>query len=65
MDRLLNVAEVAYYLKISRSFAYQLIGRGIIPSVRIGRSVRVRPKDIERYISQNLTKNEASYPVSS
>ena len=62
MDSLLTVAEVASILRISRSFVYQLIGRGVFPCVRIGRSVRIRPKDIQQYISQNLTKNEEILP---
>lgn len=63
MDKLLTATEVASILGISRSFSYQLIHRGIIPSVRIGRSVRVRPTDVESYIKQNLTHNEEKSPV--
>lgn len=38
---LIRPAEVAAMLSISRSSAYQLIAAGTIPSVRIGRMVRV------------------------
>ncbi len=62
MDKLLTAIEVANILRISRSFAYQLIRRGTISSVRIGRSVRVRPTDIERYIAQNLSRSEERNP---
>ena len=49
--RLLKTDEVADILQVSRSFAYQLMKRGEIPSVRIGNAVRVRPEDLQRYIS--------------
>lgn len=42
--------EVARQLRISRAKAYWLIQRGEIPSVRMGRNVRVRQRDIEEYI---------------
>jgi excisionase family DNA binding protein len=43
----LKVAEVAQMLRIARSRAYELVGSGEIPSVRIGRSVRVSPEELE------------------
>lgn len=48
--RLLKSEEVAEILQVSRSFAYQLIKRGEIPSLRIGSAVRIRPEDLQRYI---------------
>ena len=51
-SRLLKTEEVAEILQVSRSFAYQLMKRGEIPSVRIGNAVRVRPEDLQRYISE-------------
>ena len=52
--RLLKPVEVASLLSISRSFAYQLLQTGVIPVVRIGKSCRVRPQDLEAYIEQNI-----------
>ena len=43
----LKVPEVAQMLRIARSRAYELVGEGEIPSVRIGRSVRVSRKEVE------------------
>lgn len=62
IDNLFNAGEVAQTLGISRSFAYLLMRRGDIITVRVGRSVRVRPQDLERYISQNLSAREEQYP---
>jgi excisionase family DNA binding protein len=39
---LLTVDEAAAYLRISRAKAYQLAATGELPTVRMGRSVRVR-----------------------
>lgn len=53
MDRdkeYLKVPEVAEFLQIGRSRAYELVGSGEIPSVRIGRSLRVSRKDLERWL---------------
>ncbi len=49
--RLLRLDEVADRLSISKSMAWKLIAYGQIPSVRIGRAVRVRPADLEAYIT--------------
>jgi excisionase family DNA binding protein len=46
----MKVAEVAQELRIARSRAYELVANGTIPAVKIGRSVRVRRKELERWL---------------
>lgn len=46
----LKVPEVARVLRIARSRAYELVADGEIPAVKIGRSVRVSRKELERWI---------------
>ena len=46
----LKVPEVASELRIARSRVYELVGEGEIPSVRIGRSVRVSRKELDRWL---------------
>lgn len=46
----LKVPEVAKVLRIARSRAYELVADGQIPSVRIGRSVRVSRRELERWL---------------
>jgi excisionase family DNA binding protein len=46
----MKVAEVAQELRIARSRAYELVANGSIPAVRIGRSVRVRRKELESWL---------------
>ena len=52
--RLLKARDVAAFLNVSRSFAYHLIQTGELPTVRLGKSVRVRPQDLQAYIEQNI-----------
>ena len=51
---LLNSEQVAEALGVSKSFAYALMRRGEIAVVRMGRAVRVRPEDLEQFITANL-----------
>ena len=46
----LKVPEVARVLRIARSRAYELVADGEIPAVKIGRSVRVSRKELERWL---------------
>lgn len=48
----LKVPEVAQVLRIARSRAYELVGSGEIPSVRIGRSVRVSRKELDHWLEE-------------
>ncbi len=56
-DTLLKGDDVAKILNVSRSFAFQLMQRGEIPTVRLGRAVRVRPSDLERFITASISQN--------
>jgi excisionase family DNA binding protein len=48
--RLLSIGEVGVLLAVSRSKAYQLVADGCIPSIRIGRCVKVHPDDLSAFI---------------
>ena len=49
----LKVPEVAEELRIARSRAYELVADGEIPAVKIGRSVRVSRKELNRWLEKN------------
>jgi len=50
-DRLLlRPREVAAATGLSRSMVYELIGRGELPSIRVGKSVRVPVADLQQWI---------------
>lgn len=49
---LLTYREVAAWLSISESYVRRLVMHRKIPIVKIGRSVRFRPTDIEQWIER-------------
>lgn len=48
---LLTVEEAGAAIGVGRSLMYELISRGDISTVRIGRLRRVRPEDLENYVA--------------
>lgn len=53
-SKLLKPTEVAELLNISKSFAYRLLQSGNIPTIHLGKSVRVRMADLENFIKSNV-----------
>ncbi len=51
---LLSPEEVATYLGCGRSFAYQLLARGELPSLKLGRLRKVRRADVEAFVERRL-----------
>ncbi len=58
MEKLLKAKDVSEHLSISRSRAYGLMRSGEIPTVKFGKSVRVRIEDIERFILIHQSNND-------
>ena len=54
-SKLLRATEVAQILNVSRAFAYRLMQRGMIRTVAIAKSRRVRPADLQDFINKNLS----------
>lgn len=54
--RFMTVGEVATELRVSSMTVYRLINAGQLPAVRIGRSFRVRPEDLDRYLAERHTR---------
>ena len=52
-EALLTGDDVARLLNVSRAFAYRLLQRGEIASVRMGRVVRVKPEDLRHFIEES------------
>jgi excisionase family DNA binding protein len=61
VEKLLKPEEVANLLTISRSFAYRLMQSGQLPTIRLGRSCRVRPQDLAEYLEANLHRQVDPY----
>jgi excisionase family DNA binding protein len=59
---LLRPGQVAVILGLGRSTTYQLMAAGVLPTVRIGRAVRV-PKDaLERWIAARTQQPDGGAP---
>jgi excisionase family DNA binding protein len=50
----LTVEEAATLLGISRAFAYEAVGRGEIPSIRIGRRILVPKAALQRFLARDV-----------
>jgi len=49
----MTVNEVAEALRVSRSWVYTAIRDGILPAVRVGRSLRVRREVVAAFLDAN------------
>lgn len=54
-DRLYTVAEIAEHMRVSNMTVYRLIKSGAMPAVRVGKSYRIRQRDLEAYFDASLT----------
>jgi excisionase family DNA binding protein len=53
---LLTVAEVAGQLRVSTMTVYRLIRSGELAALRIGRSYRLRPGDVDQFLAHRFTQ---------
>jgi excisionase family DNA binding protein len=54
MDRLLTMDEVAAIVGCSRATIKRRIASGCLPAFRDGRLVRVRPRDLDGFVSTHM-----------
>ena len=60
MERmLLRPAEAAEAIGVSRSRMYELLASGELPSIRVGRTVRVPVAALQAWIAERLKQNDA------
>jgi len=53
-DTILSPEQLAAYLGIGRTMAYQILAQKRIPSFTIGKLRRVRRADVDRYVEERL-----------
>jgi putative molybdopterin biosynthesis protein len=51
--RLYTLTEIQRRLSIGRTKSYELVTKGELPAIRVGRSLRVRAQDLERFVQNN------------
>lgn len=61
---MLTVEETARVLRIGRNRAYEAVSQGSIPSIRIGRKIRVPRKALADWIGDDLEEQPARRPPS-
>jgi len=55
-DRILTVPQIAEYLQLSKSKIYYLISRKQFPHLKLGKNVRVRESDLQKWLNQRIEK---------
>lgn len=53
--------EVAQILKVSKLTIYDLVKKGLLPTYRVGRQMRIDPIDLEAYIKKSKKGGNSSY----
>jgi len=61
MDKLLTVDDVARILSVKKSTIYQWIHMRLIPYIKVGRFVRFREKDIQRWLKEKEVEPTRRY----
>jgi len=57
MKKLLTVDEVAKALSVKKSTIYQWVHLRLIPHIKLGRFVRFKEEDIERWLKERKVKS--------
>jgi excisionase family DNA binding protein len=57
---LLTITEAAFLLGMGRSFVYELVKSGELPSIKLGRARRIPASALEAFIASRLTSSEGS-----
>jgi excisionase family DNA binding protein len=53
---LLSISQVCQSLDMGKSWVYRRIHNGEIPSVKLGRAIKVRRSDLEQYLKERRTR---------
>jgi excisionase family DNA binding protein len=53
---LLSIPQVCQYLGMGKSWVYRRIHDGEIPSVRLGRTIKIRQSDLEQYLEDHSNR---------
>jgi excisionase family DNA binding protein len=54
---LLSISQVCQRLAMGKSWVYRRIHSGEIPSVRLGRSIKIRRSDLERFLEERTHRS--------
>lgn len=57
--KLLTAEEVAQLLRVNRSSVYRWVEQGLLPAVKIGRTVRFNPDTVKAVLQHGLAQKES------
>jgi excisionase family DNA binding protein len=60
---LLSIPEVCHELAMGKSWVYRRIKSGEIPSVKLGRNIKVRREDLEKYLRSQRYRPPGEEPL--
>ena len=60
---LLTISEAAFLLGMGRSFVYELVLKGEIPSIKLGRARRIPASALERFVAARLGESDDSEAI--
>jgi excisionase family DNA binding protein len=60
MEQLFDTPQVAEWLNLAESTIRKWVHYGFIPHVKLGRSVRFRREDIEKWLQEKTEKGRAT-----
>lgn len=61
MERLMTAKQVGELIEVKPSTVYQWVHIGLIPYVKIGKSVRFKKDELLRWIDKNHRKERVSF----
>jgi len=53
LDRYLKPSKIAESLNVSRAVVHELLNKGEIPSIRIGKMRRIKERDFQAYLERS------------
>jgi len=59
-ETLLNVREVADFLRVNATTIYTWARQGQLPAIKVGRSWRFRQSDLETWLDENRQGSQSS-----
>lgn len=60
-DQVLSIAAAAEYLDVSKDTVRRLISQGDLKAYRIGRSIRIHPRDVMKALKPVTTFRRSDY----
>ena len=57
IEELMTPEQVAQKLSLAKSTVYAMAHRGLIPAIKIGKSLRIRPEALAKFLTEQEKKS--------